>query len=43
MPAFRPNEPQELESYYEVPPDTVEDRAELVGRAATAVQVATRG
>lgn len=40
MGPFRPNERQTLGSYYEVPPDTVEDRAELVDRAVTAVRVA---
>lgn len=40
MGTFRPNERQELKSYYEVPPDTVEDRAELLDVAAGAVRAA---
>jgi DNA transformation protein len=33
---FRPNAKQNIRSYYEVPGDTVEDRAELVERALEA-------
>lgn len=43
MGSFRPNERQEIKSYYEVPPDTVEDRAELVERAELAVRAAEGG
>lgn len=40
MPAFRPNARQTLTSYYEVPPDVIEDAAELVAWARRAVAVA---
>lgn len=40
MAAFRPNERQELTSYYEVPADTIEDRSELLEVAAAAVRAA---
>lgn len=43
MGTFRPNERQDIRSYYEVPPDTVEDRAELVERAELAVWAAESG
>jgi DNA transformation protein len=38
MGTFRPNERQDMRSFHEVPPDTVEDPGELVGRAETAVR-----
>jgi DNA transformation protein and related proteins len=43
MGPFRPNDRQEFPSYYEVPPDTLEDRAELVEVAAAAVEAAETG
>lgn len=43
MGPFRPNDRQEIGSYYEVPPDTVEDRDELVRLALAAVRVAEGG
>lgn len=43
MPTFRPNERQDIKSYHEVPPDTVEDRAELLERAEAAVRAAEAG
>lgn len=43
MGPFRPNERQESKSYYEVPPDTVEDRAGLIERAQDAVRAAEGG
>ncbi len=40
MESFRPTERQHLKTYFEVPADTIEDRAELVERASEAVESA---
>lgn len=40
METFRPNQRQDIRTYHEAPPDTVEDRAELVERAEAAVRAA---
>ncbi len=40
MESFRPNERMHVKTYFEVPADTIEDRAELVERASEAVESA---
>jgi DNA transformation protein len=40
MGSFRPSERQHAKSYFEVPADTIEDRAELVERASAAIESA---
>ncbi len=38
---FRPNERQTLKSYYEVPPDILGDRGDLISWAGEAIRAAT--
>jgi DNA transformation protein and related proteins len=40
MPPFRPNERQTLKSYYEVPPDVLDDREALLSWAREAIRAA---
>jgi len=42
MRAFRPNPKQELQTYYEVPVEVLEDRDELARWASEAIRSATR-